>query len=41
MLSRTLGAGVGGVVCVQAVKEMGSELIISMLVKLAEVELGQ
>lgn len=41
MLSRTLGAGVGGVVCVQAVKEIGSELIISMLAKFAEVELGQ
>ena len=41
MLSRTLGAGVGGVVCVQAVKEIGSESIISMLVKFAKVELGQ
>jgi hypothetical protein len=28
-------------VCAQAVKEMGSELITSMLVKFAEVKLGQ
>jgi hypothetical protein len=41
LLSRTLGAGVGGVVCAQAVKGKGSELIIGMLVKSAEVELGQ
>jgi hypothetical protein len=38
LLSWTLGPGAGGVVWAQAVKEMGSKLIVGMSTKFAEVE---